>query len=162
MKKIIFLIVLFLIYTTIICFCPVVTQWDRNIIIMVQDWLKDFPVIIPVLLGKQLYKIGIFVPLIIGIGFFLKKRLYIDAVIFSSIPLVAYILNNYIIKIIIHRPRPPIDLQMIAHKVSFSYVSNHTFITSCLWGLVIYYLIKYCKKNIVKYIGISFEDSQLS
>lgn len=155
MKKILFLIILFLIYTAIICFCPVVTQCDRSIIVVIQDYLKDVPLWIPMLLDTQLYATCIVVPLIIGFIFFFKELLIIDLILFSSAPLVAYILNS-IIKIIIQRPRPPLELQIAVHPNNFSFVSSHTFITCSLWGLVIYYLIKYCSNKFIKYVGISF------
>lgn len=155
MKKIIFLIVLFLIYSAIICFCPVVTQWDRNIIMAVQDLLKNIPLWIPMLLDTQLYATCLVLPLIIGFAFFFRKLLLIDVILFSSAPLVAYILNS-IIKVIVQRPRPPIELQIAVHPSNFSFVSSHTFITCSLWGLVIYYLIKYCSNKYIKYIGIFF------
>lgn len=155
MKKIIFFIILFLIYTAIICFCPIVTQWDRNIIATIQNLLTDIPLWIPMLLDSYLYTLCLFIPLVIGFIFFFKKMLIIDIVLFSSIPLVAYIANS-IIKLIIQRPRPPYELQIAVHPSSFSFVSNHTFITCSLWGLVIYYLIKYCTNKYIKYIGIIF------
>lgn len=122
MKKIIFLIILFLIYSAIICFCPVVTQWDRNIIMAIQDLLKNVPLWIPMLLDTQIYASCIIIPLIIGFIFFYKRLLIIDLLLFSSAPLVAYILNS-IIKIVVQRPRPPFELQIAVHPSSFSFVS---------------------------------------
>ena len=155
MKKIIFLIILFLIYSAIICFCPVVTQWDRDIIMAIQDLLKNVPLWIPMLLDTQIYALGIIIPLIIGFIFFYKRLLIIDLFLFSSAPLVAYILNS-IIKIAVQRPRPPLELQIAIHPSSFSFVSSHTFISCSLWGLVIFYLIKYCSNKYIKYSGICF------
>lgn len=155
MKKIIFLIILFLIYSAIICFCPVVTQWDRNIIMAIQDLLKNVPLWIPMLLDTQIYASCIIIPLIIGFIFFYKRLLIIDLFLFSSAPLVAYILNS-IIKIAVQRPRPPLELQIAVHPSSFSFVSSHTFISCSLWGLVIFYLIKYCSNKYIKYSGICF------
>lgn len=97
----------------------------------------------------------IVVPLIIGFIFFLKELLIIDLILFSSALLVAYILNS-IIKIIIQRPRPPFELQIAVHPNNFSFVSSHTFISCSLWGLVIFYLIKYCSNKYIKYSGICF------
>ena len=154
MKKTIFFITLFLIYTAIVCFCPVVTQWDKNVIINIQSWLKGLPLWIPMLPDCSLYSILIIIPLIVGFILFFKRMLLIDIVLFCSAPLVAYILNS-ILKLIIHRPRPDIDLQIAVHPHSFSYVSNHTFITCSLWGLVIYYLVKYCSNKYIKYAGVT-------
>ena len=146
---------LFLIYTAIICFRPIVTQWDRNIIIAVQDCLKDLPAWIPMLPDSKLYAICIVLPLIIGSVYFYRNLLILDMIIFSTSPLIAYILNS-IIKVVVQRPRPPFELQIAVHPESFSYVSNHTFISCSLWGLVIFYLIKYCSNKYIKYSGICF------
>lgn len=156
MKKIIVLIILFIIYAVIVNTCPAVTQWDRSVILAVQDMLKDLPVTIPDSAGGWLYKCGIYIPLIAGIIYFFRKYLLIDIILFSSAPALGYILNKFIIKNIVGRPRPPFDMQLIAHKTSFSFASNHTVVTSVLWGLVIYYLLKYCKNKILKICGITF------
>lgn len=158
MKKIIFLIILFIIYTIIVNTCPIVTQWDSSVVLAVQHMLKDVPVTIPDIAGTWLYTLGIYVPIIIGIVYFFSKYLLIDIVLFSSAPAIAYIFNK-ILKNIVQRPRPPIEMQLIVHKPTFSFVSNHTVITSTLWGLVIYYLIKYCKNKALKVCGIIFAGS---
>ena len=158
MKKIIFLIILFIIYTIIVNTCPIVTQWDSSVVLAVQHMLKDVPVTIPDIAGTWLYTLGIYVPIIIGIVYFFSKYLLIDIVLFSSAPAIAYIFNK-ILKNIVQRPRPPIEMQLIVHKPTFSFVSNHTVITSTLWGLVIYYLIKYCKNKDLKVCGIIFAGS---
>ncbi len=158
MKKIIFLIILFIIYTIIVNTCPIVTQWDSSVVLAVQHMLKDVPVTIPDIAGTWLYTLGIYVPIIIGIVYFFRKYLLIDIVLFSSAPAIAYIFNK-ILKNIVQRPRPPIEMQLIVHKPTFSFVSNHTVITSTLWGLVIYYLIKYCKNKALKVCGIIFAGS---
>ena len=81
--------------------------------------------------------------------FFIRKYLLIDVVLFATAPLATYILNS-IIKIIIHRPRPPIELQPAVHPYTYSFVSSHTFITSVVWGLSIYYSAKYLKNKLLK------------
>ena len=156
MKKIIILIILFITYSIIVNTCPVVTQWDRSVILAVQDMLKNLPVAIPDSAGSWMYSSLIAIPIIGGIIYFFRKYLLIDIVLFSSAPAVGYILNKFIIKNIVGRPRPPFDMQLIAHKTSFSFTSNHTVVTAVLWGLVIYYLIKYCKNKTLKICGITF------
>lgn len=156
MKKIIFLIILFLIYTIIVRYCPVVTQWDENVIVFLQENLKNVPLTLPTLFDSKLYSMSIIVPLIIGVILFFRKMLIIDVILFCSAPLNAYILNS-VIKNIVQRPRPPIELQIAVQPHSFySYVSNHTFITASLWGLIIFYIIKYCQNNILKYALVIF------
>ena len=155
-KKLIFLIIFFIIYTVIVNFCPVITQWDRSIIVWVQDLFGKFPSSIPYHAGSWLYSSLITIPIIVGIIYFFRKLLLIDLILFASAPAVAYILNKVIIKNIVQRPRPPIDMQLVTHKASFSYVSNHTIVTCTLWGLVIYYLLKYCENKHLKIIGVAF------
>ena len=154
-KKIITLIILFIIFTMIVNTCPAVTQWDRSVIISIQNYLQDIPVIIPLIAGTWLYFLLIFIPVVIGIIYFFRNYLLIDMLILPSAPLVAYLFNK-IFKVIIQRPRPHVDMQLIAHKPTFSYVSNHTFITCALWGLIIYYVIKYCNNKFIKIFVIIF------
>lgn len=153
-KYIIALIILFIIYAIVVNTCPVVTQWDRSVIIALQDSLKGLPLWIPSLMDTEIYASLIVIPIIVGAVYFFKKYLLIDLVLFSSAPLVAYIFNH-IFKMIVHRPRPPLELQIVVHPGNYSFVSSHTFITCSLWGLVIYYLLKYCKNKILKYAGIT-------
>lgn len=153
-KYIIALIILFIIYAIVVNTCPVVTQWDRSVIIALQDSLKGLPLWIPSLMDTEIYASLIVIPIIVGAVYFFKKYLLIDLVLFSSAPLVAYIFNH-IFKMIVHRPRPPLELQIVVQPGNYSFVSSHTFITCSLWGLVIYYLLKYCKNKILKYTGIT-------
>ncbi len=153
-KYIIALIILFIIYAIVVNTCPAVTQWDRSIIMALQEQLKDIPLWIPALMDTELYASLLVIPLIIGLVYFFRKYLLIDLVLFGSAPLVAYIFNH-IIKGIIQRPRPPLELQIAVQPGNYSFVSSHTFITCSLWGLVIYYLIKYCKNRLIKYTGIT-------
>jgi len=153
-KLIIALIIAFLIYASAVNIIPAITDWDRSVIIFVQNQLNGFPLGIPTLLDSGGYAIGLIIPLVAGIIYFIRKYLLIDLVLFCSAPVAAYVLNS-VLKMIIARPRPPLDLQIVIHPSSFSFVSNHTFITSALWGLVIFYLLKYCQNKFIKYFGIT-------
>ena len=153
MKKIIFLLVIFLVYTIFVNSCPAVTQWDESLIAVFQQITSFLPKYIFMLPDCVLYTAMIIIP-IVGFGiFFVRKKLYCDLTILCAIPLVAYLLNC-VVKHIVRRPRPPIDLQITSiHPDSFSYVSSHSLVTICLWGMVILYLNKYCKNVRVKVIG---------
>ncbi len=155
MKKIFSLLILFIILTALIISCPIITQWDRSIIIFIQQKLSFLPLWIPMLPDCILYTAMIVLPLV-GFGvFFVKKRLWVDLILFCSVPLVTFLLNC-IIKPIIKRERPPIELQITSiHPDSFSYVSSHSLVTICLWGMVIWYINKFCKNNKLKIILIS-------
>lgn len=154
MKKIFSLLILFIILTVLIISCPIITEWDRSIIILIQQKLSFLPLWLPMLPDCILYTAMIILPLV-GFGvFFVKKRFWKDLILFYSVPLVTFLLNC-VIKPIIHRSRPPLELQISEiHPESFSYVSSHSLVTICLWGMVIFYLNKYCKNQILKNVGV--------
>ena len=154
MKKIFSLLILFIILTVLIISCPIITEWDRSIIILIQQKLSFLPLWLPMLPDCILYTAMIILPLV-GFGvFFVKKRFWKDLILFYSVPLVTFLLNC-VIKPIIHRSRPPLELQISEiHPESFSYVSSHSLVTICLWGMVIFYLNKYCKNRILKNVGV--------
>lgn len=154
MKKIFSLLILFIILTVLIISCPIITEWDRSIIILIQQKLSFLPLWLPMLPDCILYTAMIILPLV-GFGvFFVKKRFWKDLILFYSVPLVTFLLNC-VIKPIIHRSRPPLELQISEiHPESFSYVSSHSLVTMCLWGMVIFYLNKYCKNRILKNVGV--------
>ncbi len=154
MKKIIaFLVLLFFIYSGFVLFCPAVTQWDISIISAVQNVLTVFPVTIPLLVGSELYWGMIIINVIGWCIYFYRKYLLIDMLIIISAPVVAYYINSFV-KICLHRPRPPMELQIAVHSHSFSYVSRHSFVTFVFFAIVIYYLNKYCTNKYLKFAGI--------
>ena len=155
LRKIIILAAIFILLTSLIIFCPVATQWDRSLIIFVQNHLSFLPLWVPMLPDCILYSAMIIVP-IAGFGiFFIKKRLWKDLILFCSVPIVTFLLNC-ILKPLVHRSRPPMEYQITSiHPDSFSYVSSHSLVTICLWGMVIFYLNKYCKNRVLKIAGIS-------
>lgn len=154
MKKNILLILIFCIYALIICFSPAVTDTDIKIIADLQSRFHDLPAVIPLIMDSKLYALLIVLPLISGFMYFFERYLLIDLVLFTSSPLVAYIIN-IIIKNIIQRPRPPFELQLIIHPSSFSFVSSHTFVSTTLWGLAIFYINLYCRNRGLKVFMIS-------
>ena len=100
-----------------------------------------------------LYTVMIIIPLTAFAIFFIKRKLWKDLIFLFSIPLITFLLNC-IIKPLIKRPRPPIELQITGiHPDSYSYVSSHSLVTFCLWGMVIFYLYKYSKNQTFKISG---------
>jgi len=150
MKNKIILILGFIIYTILIKTCPAMTLWDKSVIIAVQNLLKDIPTYIPLLPDCKLYSFMIALPLLAGSIYFLKKKDVFAAVFLCTVPLVTFILNC-IIKPIIQRSRPPVELQLVIHPHSFSYVSSHSLVTTCLYGIIIFYFWKFCKNKYLKY-----------
>ena len=150
MKKIIFLTIAFIVYTIIIKTCPTISIWDKSVIIFVQSKLKNLPLYLPLLPDCKLYSLMIAIPLIAGSIYFIKKKEWLKAGFICSIPLVTFLLNC-IIKPIIHRQRPPFELQQEIHPDSYSYVSSHSLVTLVLYGMIIYYFYKHCPNNGIKY-----------
>ena len=153
MKKSLLLLAIFIIFSIIVKSCPIINLWDKAFILHLQGVLKNLPLWIPLLPDCKLYSIMIALPLIVGSILFFKKREYKSIVFLCSIPLVTFLLNC-IIKPLVHRPRPPFEMQLAIHPHSFSYVSSHSLVTMCLWGMVIYFISKYCKNKALKVLGI--------
>ena len=153
MKKSLLLIAIFIIFSFTLVSCPIIDLWDKAFILHLQSVLKNLPLWIPLLPDCKLYSIMIALPLIVGSILFFKKREYKSIVFLCSIPLVKFLLNC-IIKPLVHRPRPPFEMQLAIHPHSFSYVSSHSLVTMCLWGMVIYFIHKYCKNKVWLFVGI--------
>lgn len=149
MKNILILLILFILLTFAVCFVPSLTDFDIVIIKSVQSFLQNLPVWIPYSAGKAAYTVMIITPLVIGGGYFIIKKMYRNAIVFCSVPVVAYLLNT-LIKMVIQRVRPPHYLHLANHPHSFSYVSRHTFVSTCLWGMVIYFTYKYIQNKILR------------
>lgn len=155
MKKIFLLLTIFILLTFLIISCPIITQWDRSFIIFIQEKLAFLPIWLPMLPDCILYTVMIIVPLVTLGSFFVKKHLWKDLICLCSIPLITFILNC-ILKPLVHRPRPPLNLQISSiHPDSYSYVSSHSLVTICLWGIVIWYLNKYCTNKKLRLILIT-------
>lgn len=153
MRKSLLLLAIFIIFSIIVKSCPIIDLWDKAFILHLQGGLKNLPLWIPLLPDCKLYSIMIALPLIVGSILFFKKREYKSIVFLCSIPIVTFLLNC-IIKPLVHRPRPPFEMQLAIHPHSFSYVSSHSLVTMCLWGMVIYFISKYCKNKALKVLGI--------
>ena len=153
MKKTLLLLAIFIIFSIIVETCPIIDLWDKAFILHLQGVLKNLPLWIPLLPDCKLYSIMIALPLIVGSILFFKKKEYKSIVFLCSIPLVTFLLNC-IIKPLVHRPRPPFEMQLAIQPHSFSYVSSHSLVTMCLWGMVIYFIHKYCKNKVWLFVGI--------
>ena len=132
-------------------------MWDRTLIINIQNLLKEIPISIPTAFDGVLYATMIVIPLLFAWGFFIYKKKYFDIAFLGAVPLITYGFSS-ILKHIVERPRPPIEFHLSVHPGGFSYVSSHTLISFCLWGMIIYYLINYCENKIIKVIGITISS----
>jgi len=144
------LLLFFIIFSCAVLFIPEVSQWDISCIISVQNALSGMSRELPIAMGGIIFDISIIIPLVLGSLYFFCGKMYLNCILFTASPFLAYFLNG-LVKELIQRPRPPIELQFKEHMASSSYVSRHTFVTACLWGLIIYFLHKYCKNNALKH-----------
>lgn len=147
------LFLFFLAFSLAVLLIPSVTQYDILCIKCVQEFLSEFSSQIPIAAGGIIFYIMTCLPLVITGIYFLIHKMYRNMFLFTAVPFIAYFINS-IIKTIVQRPRPPLELQFEEHMSSSSYVSRHTFVTACLWGMFIYVVCKYCKNKFLKYFLI--------
>ena len=143
------LLLLFTILLLLVNYYPAVTLWDSAFIVFIQSKLNAMPVSIPLLPDCRLYTIMIILPLITGCVYFFRKNLYFNILLLCSTPLTAFILNC-IVKNIVKRERPPIELHLGVNPESYGFVSSHSLVTFCLYGIVIFFIRKYSKNKILK------------
>ena len=148
------LITIFILFSVVINTYPTITLWDRALITHIQNVLANVPQWIPTAFDGVFYASMIVIPLIIAWICFIAKKKYFDVAYLGLVPLITYGLSS-ILKHIVERPRPPIKLHLSVHPGGFSYVSSHTVISFCLWGMVIYYLINYCENKFWRNTGIT-------
>ena len=144
----------FILFSILINTYPTITLWDRSLILYVQKLLIIVPNSIPIAFDGILYLLMLIIPIIFSSVYFIIKKKYFDIIYLSLIPLITYAISGSL-KLIVERPRPPIEMHLLANQEGFSFVSNHTVITFCLWGMIVYYLINYCQNKFFRYIGFS-------
>lgn len=143
------LLIIFILFSIVINTCPAITLWDRGLITEIQRFMTSIPVWVPTAFGDIIYAFMIITPLLFMGWYFMLKRKYFDVIYLFSVPMLTYGLS-YILKQLVERPRPPMELQLSVHPDGFSYVSNHTVISFCLWGMIIYYLLNYCENKYLR------------
>ena len=150
-KNALILFIIFLIFSFAVCIIPEITQYDIECIKYVQSGLSDINSQIPIMAGGIIFYAMTFLPILIGCTYFFLNKMYKNIFLFGAVPFLAYFINS-IIKAIVQRPRPPIELQIEEHMSSSSYVSRHTFVTACVFSIFIYFVCKYCKNKLLKLI----------
>lgn len=153
--RFLFLVIVYILFSIFINTCPIVSQWDEEFIIFVQ---KEFAFIsndIIILFDDILYHFFLFLPQIIFSIIFILKKKYLDILFIWGVSYFSY-LFNYIQKDIVCRPRPNLDLHIIPHPDSFSFVSNHTLINFTLYAVSTYYIFTMCQNKFIKYSFLSF------
>lgn len=149
MKKTAVLLIFFIMYTLAICTIPAITTFDKSVILFIQKEMNLFPDYLLSVTGLKVFFIMLYMPMIIGAIYFGIKKLYPHIIILIASPYIAYWFN-LLLKSVIKRQRPPFELQIASHSATYSYVSSHTIMMLCLWGMIIFYVNKYCKNKIIK------------
>lgn len=153
MKKIIALTIIFIIYAVLIKTCPIITVWDKSVIVYVQNMLSHVPLYLLLLPDCKLYVIMLSIPMIFGFAYFFKRKDWYRFLLLISISAVAFLINC-ILKSVVCRIRPPYELQLAIHPDSYSFVSSHSLTTMCLYGLTILYVVKYCSNKFIRILTI--------
>ena len=91
----------------------------------------------------------VYVMIFIFVLFFIFSRINIYSLILSLGTLTNY-LANFIVKIIVRRPRPLEEFRWMSES-SFSYPSSHTMCSTFLYGFLAYIIYKSNLKNKYKY-----------
>lgn len=143
------LLIVYILFSIFINTCPIVYQWDESFIILLQNCLSSFSNEIPILLDDKLFNFFLFLPQILFSIIFFFKRKFLDIAFVWGVSYSSY-LFNIIQKDIVQRPRPNLDLHIIPHPDSFSFVSNHTLITFTLYAVVTYYVFQLTDNRIIR------------
>lgn len=61
---------------------------------------------------------------------------------------------NQLLKYVIARPRPPLERRLIEQE-GYSYPSGHSMVSLCLYGVLIYFVMKKVKNKILKIVLVS-------
>ena len=144
---------IFLVFTCFVMYSPEVSSFDIEMIKRVQELLSGADDRIPAVCGGILFYLMSFAPVFTGAFLLIKNKKPQSAALYITAPFAAYFINS-IIKVIVNRPRPPIELQIEEHMSSSSYISRHTFLTAALWGIFICIILKYCTNKPLKYFLI--------
>ena len=130
-----------------------ISNYELKIINFIQKNLASIPLKVPVFITDLAYGIiRNYIVWIVALIFLICKK-YKDFIIFLfALPITQY-LYSYI-KIIIARPRPPIEMRLIEVK-HYSFPSGHSIMSMVLYGLLIYFVYKYVKNQILKIALIS-------
>ncbi len=139
----IFLTVSFFVYQN-----SALSEKELLIITAIQSLLKDIPLEVAKFItyfGHEIYwKITVGIAIIL----LLICRKFKVAILYCiSIPFTEYLYS--IIKGIIQRPRPPIELRFLDVGY-YSFPSGHSTLSMITYGLLIYFVLKYVKNKLIK------------
>ena len=141
-------LLIFVIDTLCVCFIPNLSTFELKINLFIQSILSNVPLSVP----KFITDFGHGVPmdylvLAIIILFLFFKNYKSLIVFFAALPLSEWIYSS--IKLVIARPRPPVEYRLIEIG-NYSFPSGHSTLSMVLYGLLIYFTWKYIKNQTIK------------
>lgn len=83
---------------------------------------------------------------ILSVAILIKNKNYFKIFVIANV--VGVILNN-VLKLIIHRPRPT-ETMLLTYESSYSFPSGHSMMSMIFYGLIIYYVIKFINKRLLR------------
>ena len=148
-RKYLIVFVLFLIVTCLAVGFPSVTRLDISIIANVQSAMADFSKQIPITVGDLTYGAKYWIPILIAALILVIKRKYASVVLMLITIQTAYLTSD-VLKTIIGRVRPPMEMRVIPLD-NPSFPSGHSLMAMCFWGICIYLLNRYIKNDALKW-----------
>ena len=107
------------------------------------------------MLDDKLFNFFLFFPQILFSIIFLIKKKYLEIIFVWNVSYSSYLFNT-LQKDLVQRPRPNLNLHIIPHPDSYSFVSNHTLITFTLYAVLTYYVYKLCDNKLIRYTFLTF------
>lgn len=148
-RKYLIAIMAFIILTFIVLGYSIVTTMDIAIIANVQKTMSSFSVEIPKIFGNLSYGFKFWIPVLVVALILIIKRKYASAALFFIMMHFGYFISD-ILKTLIGRERPPIDMRVIPLN-NPSFPSGHSLIAMCFWGMCIYLVNRYVKNDVLKW-----------
>lgn len=142
-------LIIFIIDTLCVCFIPNLSTFELKINLFIQNILSSVPLAVPTFITDFGHGVPMdYVVLAIIILFLFFKNYKSLIIFFASLPFSQLVYSS--IKVIIERPRPPIEHRLIEIG-HYSFPSGHSTLSMVLYGLLIYFSWKYIKNLKVKY-----------
>lgn len=148
-RKYLIIIMSFIILTFIVLGFKSVTTIDIAIISHVQKTMSAFSADIPRVVGDLTYGFKFWIPVLVVSLLLIIKRKYVSSILIFFIIEAAYLTSD-VLKTIIGRVRPPVDMRLIPLD-NPSFPSGHSLLSMCFWGICIYLINRYVNNDILKW-----------
>ena len=144
---------LFCLLSSLVYFCPRLTECDVKIVQGIQGLFSFIPLEVANFVSDFYYKTMYYLWGIVFIYMVAKKDFV--SLIFYILFVKLFVLTKEFFKMVIARPRPPIELQLLVHPAGWSYPSGHSLLNMVFFGILAYLIKKHVENVILKNILIS-------